>query len=203
MNTPVLLPARPSKKESFKSWFWDVIKYFIIAFIITLPIKMFVAQPFVVSGTSMVPTFEDKDYLVIDELSYRFNNPERGDVVVFRFPQEPKKYYIKRLVGLPGETVDVRSNGIYVSTGTSTPLRVDDSFIRYPGGPANGKTVLAEGEYFVAGDNRAGSYDSRFWGAVPRKLIIGRVYLRVYPFNQAGYLPGKFMEKTATTTKTK
>lgn len=200
MNTPPLLSTGPSKKESLKAWLWDVVKYFIIAFIITLPIKMFIAQPFVVSGTSMVPTFEDKDYLVIDELSYRFNNPERGDVIVFRYPKDQTKYYIKRIVGLPGETVDVRSNGIYVSTGTSTPLRVDDSFIRHPGGPTNGETLLSPEEYFVAGDNRAESYDSRFWGAVPKKLIIGRVYLRVYPFNQAGYLPGKFME-TATTTK--
>lgn len=196
MDTPALLPAGPSKKESLKAYLWDVVKYFIIAFVITLPIKMFIAQPFVVSGTSMVPTFEDKDYLIIDEISYRFNSPARGDVIVFRFPQDPKKYFIKRIVGLPGETIDVRQTGVYVSTGTSAPLRVPDSFIRYPGGPATGKITLSAEEYFVMGDNRAGSSDSRYWGTLPRKLIIGRVYVRVYPFNRAGYLPGQFAEKT-------
>lgn len=200
MNTPELPVTDSSPKESIKSYLWDIVKYFVIAFIITLPIKMFIAQPFVVSGTSMVPTFEDKDYLIVDELSYHLRTPLRGEVIVFRFPQNPEKYYIKRIVGLPGETVDVRSEGVYVSTGTSTPLHVDDSFIHYPGGPATGKTTLKEGEYFVMGDNRAGSSDSRYWGAVTKNLIIGRVYVRVYPFSEAGYLPGEFLQETATST---
>lgn len=197
-NTPP--PPLPKGPSSFRALLIDIAKYFIIALIITLPVKKFIAQPFVVSGTSMVPTFEDGEYLIIDEISYRLEDPARGDVVVFRYPKDLSRYYIKRLIGLPGETVEVRDNGVFVSNASGT-LKIDDSFIKYGGGLTGDKRTLGDNEYYVLGDNRAGSSDSRFWGTVPRSLIIGRVFARALPFSRAELYPGDFSQKASTTIK--
>lgn len=197
-NTPP--PPLPKGQSSFRALLIDIAKYFVIALIITLPVKKFIAQPFVVSGTSMVPTFEDGEYLIIDEISYRLEDPARGDVVVFRYPKDLSRYYIKRLIGLPGETVEVRDNGVFVTNASGT-LKIDDSFIKYGGGLTGDKRTLEDNEYYVLGDNRAGSSDSRFWGTVPRNLIIGRVFARALPFSRAELYPGDFSQKASTTIR--
>lgn len=197
-NTPP--PPLPKGQSSFRALLIDIAKYFVIALIITLPVKKFIAQPFVVSGTSMVPTFEDGEYLIIDEISYRLEDPVRGDVVVFRYPKDLSRYYIKRLIGLPGETVEVRDNGVFITNASGT-LKIDDSFIKYGGGLTGDKRTLEDNEYYVLGDNRAGSSDSRFWGTVPRNLIIGRVFARALPFSRAELYPGDFREKASTTIR--
>jgi signal peptidase I len=197
-NTPP--SPLPKGQSSFRALLIDIAKYFVIALIITLPVKKFIAQPFVVSGTSMVPTFEDGEYLIIDEISYRLEDPVRGDVVVFRYPKDLSRYYIKRLIGLPGETVEVRDNGVFITNASGT-LKIDDSFIKYGGGLTGDKRTLEDNEYYVLGDNRAGSSDSRFWGTVPRNLIIGRVFARALPFSRAELYPGDFREKASTTIR--
>ncbi len=173
---------------------WELARFVAIAVILVVPIRLFIAQPFIVSGSSMVPTFEDKNYLIVDEISYMLNDPKRGDVIVFRYPNDPKKYFIKRIMGLPNETVDV-DNG----TVTITSVEHPDGFVLdqpYVKNQAVGKThfKLEEGEYFVMGDNRNASSDSRSWGALPRKNIIGRAWLRLWPINHIDVFPGKYTQ---------
>lgn len=152
-----------SEKRPRASGFWEIIRFVFLTLIIVIPIRSYVAQPFIVSGLSMAPTFDDGEYLIIDELSYLFRRPERGEVVVFRYPLDQSKFFIKRVSGLPGETVATN----------------------------NGPYRLGPDEYFVLGDNREMSLDSRVWGPVSEKLIRGRAFLRLFPFRRLAYLPTK------------
>lgn len=150
-------------------------------------IRSFLVQPFLVSGASMEPNFSDGNYLLIDELTYRFREPARGEVVVFRYPGDEKTFYIKRVIGTPGERVIVRDGKVSV-VNASYPdgLALPESYI--PSGVMTLGDVdrtLAEGEYFVLGDNRYFSFDSRNWGVLPKGDIIGVVRLRVLPFRGA------------------
>ncbi|HEY5588214.1 MAG TPA: signal peptidase I [Candidatus Paceibacterota bacterium] len=179
--------------------FWDLIKFAVIALIIVIPIRMFVAQPFLVSGESMFPTFHDGEYLIVDELSYIIGQPHRGDVIVFRYPGDTKRFFIKRIIGLPNEEVSIK-NGIVTIINQENPKGfilnepyIDEKFDT----TSNYKT--GEGEYFVMGDNRNRSSDSRTWGEplitkLTSKLIIGRAYLRLLPLKDISYLPGYFKE---------
>ena len=174
-----------NKKLDFKkalSFIWELVKIALIAFVIVAPIRYFLFQPFIVKGESMSPNFENGDYLIVDEISYRFSEPERGDVIVFNWPKDKSQRFIKRVIGLPGETVKV-SNGIVqiISTDGKT-ITLDEKYL-----PADLKTygevttAIGENEYFVLGDNRDYSYDSRSWGIVPRSDIIGKAFLRIFP----------------------
>lgn len=145
-----------------KSSFWEFIKFAVISALIVIPFRLWIAQPFIVSGASMEPTFENGDYLIVDELSYRFREPQKGEVIVFRWPLDPSKFFIKRIIGLPGETIEEIGQ----------------------------KIILDQNEYFVEGDNYNHSSDSRIWGPVPKNLIIGRAFIRLWPLNQAEILPG-------------
>ncbi len=173
---------------------WIVIEnvlYIAAAIILAVLIQSFVIRPFIVSGASMDPGIENGQYLLIDEISYRMNEPERGDVIVFRAPPEPSKYYIKRIIGLPGETVQIK-NGIVTIINSAHPggLVLDEPYITHTQKDTMTKKVPA-GEYFVMGDNRAASYDSRGWGTLPKKEIRGRALLRLLPISTIDYLPGK------------
>jgi signal peptidase I len=181
------------KKSNWQS-FWELARFALVAIIIVIPIRIFIAQPFIVSGSSMVPTFQDGQYLIVDEISYIVGTPHRDDVVVFRNPNNTKIFFIKRIIGLPGETVDVNSAQNQVTiTNAEHPngFQLDQSFIKNTGG-IDGHFVLGDNEYFVMGDNRPASSDSRYWGAVPKNLMIGRVLFRLLPFNKIGVLPGAF-----------
>ncbi len=176
--------------------FWELVRFALVAIIIVIPIRIFVAQPFIVSGSSMVPTFSDGQYLIVDEISYLLGTPKRDDVIVFRNPQNTSIFFIKRIIGLPGETVDVNSekNEVLI-TNKDHPngFELDQSFIVNKGG-IDGHLELGKGEYFVMGDNRPASSDSRYWGVVPRNLIIGKVFLRLFPINKIGLLPGGYTQ---------
>lgn len=171
-------------------FFKEIIPLALIAILIIYPIRTFVAQPFFVRGQSMEPTFVDGDYLIVDELSYRFREPQRGEVVVFRFPLDEDQYYIKRIVGLPGETIEVESGRLYsIPQGSETREPLAEWWYRELSGrllPGEDFQVkIPEESYFVLGDNLTASYDSRRWGALPRKDIVGRVWLRVFPLERA------------------
>jgi signal peptidase I len=175
------------KKKGIKKYIpfvWEIVKIAVIAFIIVAPIRYFLFQPFIVSGASMAPNFATGDYLIIDEISYRFSEPQRGDVIVFNagFIQGyAGQRFIKRIVGLPGETVNVTNGQVQIiKDGKVTVL--NEKYL-----PADLKTygdrniTLKADEYFVLGDNRNYSYDSRMWGVAPRKDIIGKALLRILP----------------------
>lgn len=158
--------------------------------VIVIPIRVFIASPFVVDGESMHPTFENLDYLIIDEVVYRFSAPARGDVIVFRYPKDPSVFYIKRIIGLPGETVSITKGAVTVTTTNNETLTLNEPYVVNEDATYTKKVALKEGEYFVMGDNRPNSSDSRVWGPLPAKDIIGRVDVRLLPFGDAGLLPG-------------
>lgn len=169
------------------SFFWELVKAFIIAMVIIVPIRYFLAQPFFVRGASMEPTFEDGEYLVVDQISYRFRVPQRGEVIVFRYPNNPSQFFIKRVIGLPGERISIHDGNVIVYNGTySQGVTLDES--KYlPTGTRTGGRVddqLGPNEYFVLGDNRAASSDSRSWGNLTTNAIIGRVWVRAFPANR-------------------
>lgn len=181
---------------------WDTIKFVILAALIVIPIRMFVFQPFIVSGESMYPTFNNADYLIIDELSYRFHTPERGDVVVFRYPNDPSRFFIKRIIGLPGETVVFKDRSVYIKNiDHPDGMKLDEPYltqITIPG--ENTEVPVIDDHYFVMGDNRGFSSDSRAWGLLPRENITGTAKLRLLPVNNISYDPGS-LEKFEKNTQ--
>jgi signal peptidase I len=178
------------------SFLKEVIFYALFALLIVIPVRTWIAQPFIVNGSSMDPTFIDGEYLIVDEISYRFENPARGDVVIFKYPEDPSKYFIKRLIGLPGETISVKSDSVVI-TNTENPsgLVLNEPYInsRTFG---NTDVTLASNEYFVMGDNRLVSSDSRVWGPLSRDAIIGRPFVRLLPITKIKLFPGKMINET-------
>lgn len=182
-------------RHSFFKEAWETVRFIFIALIIVVPIRFFIAQPFIVSGASMNPTFTDGQYLIVDEVSYRFNNPVRGDVVIFKYPKDPKKYFIKRIIGLPGEKVliDEKGSVSIQQAGSDTIIALREPYIYFPKNES-AERVLKGDEYFVMGDNREGSYDSRMWGPVKKDLLIGKALVRLFPFTQINIFPGQFRQ---------
>ncbi|MDI6882955.1 MAG: signal peptidase I [Patescibacteria group bacterium] len=163
-----------------------------LALIIVVPIRYFVFQPFIVKGASMTPAFSNGDYLIVDEISYRFREPQRGEVVVFRYPKDPSQRFIKRIIGLPGEKVKIEGGEIKIIDKFDQEKILDESAYLLLGQNNlfdNKVMVLGEEEYFVLGDNRAHSFDSRNWGTLQRKEIIGRVFLRIWPPKALVFIP--------------
>lgn len=179
----------PQKKESF----WkELLKFAIIAIVIIVPFRMYIAQPFIVSGASMDITFKDGDYLIVDQLTYDFKDPERGSVIIFKYPKDPKRYYIKRIIGLPGETIKIENQEVtIINKENPNGLKLTEPYIKFPS--INQKEItLNDDQFFVMGDNRAQSSDSREWGPVARKFLIGRPILRLFPLTKLGFMPGDY-----------
>ncbi len=187
-------PTSKSGEKFNKQSFWELARFALIAIAIVIPIRIYIAQPFIVSGSSMVPTFEDGQYLIIDEISYRLNDPQRDDVVVFKYPNNQTKFFIKRIIGLPNETIDIK-NSIITITNKEHPsgFTLDQAYVK---NIANNNIhfELKNDEYFVMGDNRPASSDSRYWGAVSKKLLIGKVFLRLLPISKMSILPGDYKQ---------
>jgi len=171
--------------RGFFQFGFEVAKVIVIALVIVVPLRVFVFQPFLVRGDSMEPNYHSGDYLIVDQLSYRFRSPERGEVIVLKFPLDASQRFIKRIVGLPGETVEVKDGKVVVygkeedqrdavvlDESTYLPLSLTT--------PGSVRIDLKEQEYFVLGDNRPFSSDSRKWGVLEKELIIGRVFLNVF-----------------------
>ena len=161
----------------------ELIHVVIISLAIIVPIRYFLIQPFYVKGASMEPNFYDHEYLIIDEISYRFDGPERDDIVVFRYPNDPRQFFIKRIIALPGERIKVSGGQITLYDADHPEGRMlDESPYLGQVFTSGEKDISLSGdEYFLMGDNRAASLDSRIFGPVPRSFIVGRVWFRGWP----------------------
>jgi signal peptidase I len=201
MNDPVMQNSSSQEVQSSSSTDsasyaesrGSLIVYLIVAVGLALIIRFFVAAPYIVEGSSMEPTFYNYHYLIIDRLSYRFEEPQRGDVIVLDLPQNTSRALIKRVVGLPGDTVILKNETVTIkNTAHPEGFTLSEPYLDpHNLGGADGITLtLGDDQYFVLGDNRRVSSDSRIWGTLPREDIVGRVFLRLYPFNEIGILPG-------------
>lgn len=184
----------------------EIVKIVLLAFFVIVPIRVFLFQPFFVQGASMEPNFEDGQYLIVNELGYKdttvgvgdsnwmtfkhFKTVNRGMVIVFRYPLDPSKYFIKRVIGLPGEKVEVKNGHVTIFNQQHPDGMVLDESKYLPSGlTTSGDEVLnlKNDEYFVLGDNRSFSSDSRIWGTVPENLVIGEVLLRAWPVDKLAF----------------
>ena len=171
---------------------WEIAKVLLISAAVVLPVRYFVVQPFIVRGASMEPNFEDREYLIIDEISYYIRAPKRGEPIVFHYPKDPSEFFIKRIIGMPGEQVEIKSGKIRISNATYPKgFTLDEEYLNPPNHPTHPdvSVTLGSTQYFVLGDNRDFSSDSRFWGPLDRKLMVGRVVFRAWPINRAGTIP--------------
>lgn len=184
----------------------EIVKIVLLAFFVIVPIRVFLFQPFFVQGASMEPNFEDGEYLIVNEFGYKdtsigigdshfftinhFKTVDRDRVVVFRYPLDPSKYFIKRVIGLPGEKIEIRNGHVTISNKEHPDGFVLDESKYLPKGLATSGdivTTLKDNEYFVLGDNRPYSSDSRIWGAVPENLVVGEVLLRAWPLDRLNF----------------
>ena len=182
-----LSPNSEEVKESFKSFLWETFKIIVISLIIIIPIRYFVIQPFYVKGASMEPNFYNAEYLIIDEISYRFAEPERGDIIVFHYPKSPTDLFIKRIIGLPGEKVEIKNDSVTIYNSENPEGFVLDETGYLPQGtptPNETESTLGEDEYFVMGDNRISSLDSRVFGSITKDEIVGKTWIRGWPFTR-------------------
>ncbi len=180
-------PTPPPRKEKSEGISW---KFIFLVIAVLLPIRLFVAEPFLVYGSSMEPNFDTGDYLIVDEISYRIADPKRGDVVVLRPPTDETKHFIKRVIGLPNETVDVKGDVVTIyNTANPNGFVLKEPYLEFKS-DRTARYTLKENEYFVMGDNRSVSYDSRSWGPLTRDHITGKALLRLYPFDSISILPG-------------
>ncbi len=195
----------PTEKKTFWQGVREWIRVIVIALIIAIPVRFFIAEPFIVNGASMDPTFSTGQFLIVDRLTYRFEQPKRGDVIVFEFPYNPSVYYIKRIIGLPGERVRMQNGRIFIEqASTSQKFALEEPYIQSYHLSRDNIVLpdtdkpLEPGQYIVLGDNRRESSDSRVWGLLDSKFIIGRPIIRLTPLTAITILPGTYHETSAT-----
>lgn len=161
-------------------------------------VQVFLVQPFIVDGGSMLPAFHNKEFLLVDKLSYRLEAPKRGDIVIFRLYEANAgsyvgKYLIKRVMGLPGERIVVNGGKTTIYTKDNPEgFTLDEGFVVYKDLNKTTDTTIGQDEYFVMGDNRAQSYDSRDWGTLKKENLRGRVLFRIFPLDVFGHDPGEY-----------
>jgi len=172
-------------KNEAKEWLHSIV----VALVLTLIIRTFVMQAFKIPSGSMRPTLLEGDKLFVNKYVYRFEPPKRGDIIVFRYPSDPKKDFIKRLVGTGGETVEIRDGKLYVDGKLLDDAGSFGKFYYYNHDPYGGpdeKVHVPQDAYYVLGDNSANSTDSRFWGFVPKKNVLGKAFFRWWPPRRIG-----------------
>lgn len=173
-------------RATFK-FIWETLEIVALALAIILPIRYFLATPFMVKGASMEPNFDDYQYLIIDEISYRFHEPQRGEVIVLQDPYKEHSHFIKRIIGLPNEKIEIKEGKVFIYNEEHPEGKALDEPYLKAGTEirsANKKWELGPDEYFVLGDNRGVSLDSRYFGPITRDKITGRVWLRTFPFTK-------------------
>jgi len=190
---PQNIEQRHTLWQNIREW----IQTIVIALIIAIPIRYFIAEPFIVSGASMDPTFNSGQFLIVDRISYRLGEPERNDVIIFKYPNDPSTYYIKRIIGLPGETIKIIDGKItIINKDNPEGMVLNEPFISSAHLSYDSlDRTLGPTEYFVMGDNRAESSDSRVWGALDEHFIIGKPVIRLFPFNAISIKPGEYHDK--------
>lgn len=185
-------PIQNNPPAKHNGSFWrEVIFYSLFALLVVIPVRTWVAQPFIVNGSSMDSTFEEGEYLIVDELSLRWRELARGEVIIFKYPEDRSKYFIKRIIGLPGETISVKSDSVVIKNAQNLEgIELDEPYI-HSRSLGNTDVTLSANEYFVMGDNRLVSHDSRVWGPLQREDIIGRPFLRLLPITRIKTFPGR------------
>ena len=191
------IPFSPSKSDldldrfdagrlPSENWFkkigllvFEVVKVVLISLAIIVPVRLFLIQPFYVEGASMEPNFFDKEYLIINEISYRFEEPQRGEVIIFKSPSDRRVYFIKRVIGLPGEKVEIQAGQIYIDG-----KKLEEEYIANSSSEDIEAITVGPDEFFVLGDNRNNSHDSRRFGPVPSTDIVGKVWFRGWPLDR-------------------
>jgi signal peptidase I len=181
-------------KPGFKAHIIDLFQTLVVFAAIGTAIYWLVAQPHKVSGSSMFPNFKDGDYIITDKVTYRFSEPERGDIVVFKNPRDETQDFIKRVMGLPGDKVRVQEGKVYLNGTMLTEPYLENTVITYPGSfiREGGEITVEPGHYLVFGDNRPHSSDSREWGFITKQEIIGKVFFRYWPANTMGLYPSAY-----------
>ncbi len=176
-----------TSKTALSGW-WQIVKGVDIVIVLGIVFRTFVLQPFMVEGNSMEPNYHDREYLLVDQISYRFREPKRGEVIIFHPPQDPSENYIKRIIGVPGDKIEIENGIIKVNNNkTQEPyLTPEDQVISKESLTYPYNRTLQTNEFFVLGDNRDHSSDSREFGAVPKGNIIGKAWLIVYPTQYFG-----------------
>ena len=201
-NTLTAHTTPPVSRKKKPSALGEILSLSIIALIVVFPIRYFIAQPFIVSGSSMDPTFHDGQYLIVDQLTYRFETPKRSDVVVFKYPKDPSKYFIKRVIGLPGDTLTIDGNIVTVKNAQNEQgFVLSEPYVSHMQPNTTLTETLGNHEYFVMGDNRDASSDSRVWGILRDDLIIGRTFVRLFPVADASFMPGSLDKFTGSNVQ--
>lgn len=196
MDEPNVQNVSSKTKNVFK----ELLQFVIIVLVIIIPVRFYIAQPFVVVGESMLPTFSSNQYLIVDELSYKLEDPERGQVIIFKYPYATEsngesKYFIKRIIGLPGETVIINNGKVSIKNSVNHPkeFTLTEPYVSAPTDTSM-TMVLGKDQYFVMGDNRPASFDSRSWGPLDGNFIVGKAFVRLLPANKISFLPGNYPE---------
>lgn len=178
-NAPLTPEPQPQRAQS--GWLRELLETILPAVLLALVINLFLAQATRVFGQSMEPNLHTDQRIVVEKLSYRFHPPRRGDVVVLRLPRDPSELLIKRVIALPGETVEIRDGAVWVDG-----QALDEPYLTQPTLGHMAPLVVPEGHVFVLGDNRAYSNDSRAFGPVPLENIVGHAWLSYWPPNAIG-----------------
>lgn len=178
--------ARPSKGKELVAGIAELALLVLIAFSLAWLIKSFVMQPFYIPSASMEPTLVPHDHVLVNKFIYRFQDPRRGDIMVFEYPLDPNKDYIKRLVGVPGDRIKVVGGVVY-----RNGEKLKEPYLANPGDSSDfpaggGQIVVPKNKYFMMGDNRGNSADSRMWGFLPKKNVVGKAFVIYFPFTRVG-----------------
>ena len=178
-------------KLNWKEIIKELVILAVIVFGVVIPFRVYVAEPYLVDGTSMDPTFKTGDYLIVDKISETAKHPSRNTVLVFKYPEDPSKSFIKRVIGLPGETVIVKGNTVRIINDENPKgFELVQDYVVFES-TMNVEEKLGETEYFVMGDNRKDSFDSRYWGPLDKKYILGKPILQLLPVSNIRVMPGK------------
>ncbi|MFW0870873.1 MAG: signal peptidase I [Patescibacteria group bacterium] len=179
-----------------RSWTRELLDFALIVLLVVLPIRYFVAEPYIVTGVSMADTYATGHYLIINKFEYKLGSIDRGDVLVFRSPVEEDKFYIKRVIGLPGETISIHDGHVYAQSEDHEEILLEEP---YASSRTLGTTLmeLDDDEYFMMGDNRIDSFDSRSWGPLNIDNIRGEPVLRLFPLNKIDLMPGRYRQGDA------
>lgn len=164
-----------------KPWWRETIETVLWAVVLALIIRAVIVQAFWIPSGSMIPTLLPGDRVLVCKFWYAFQEPKRGQVFVFKYPVDPKRDFVKRLIGLPGDKLEIRQGQVLIND-----KGIDEPYVVFPDAFSMNPVTVPDSHYFAMGDNRPNSQDSRFWGFVPEKNVRGPVFFRYWPINRIG-----------------